>query len=148
VVARFVSSRKHDVGDCLGQLDVRDALHCEYEGVAGYSLMKYGWPSPVLPLSIFSLRFAVHFFHPLDRRGDKLLDVLMLRTRDLGVHDCVRIGPGRSFRIKNAWQSLLDSGAVIENSAGRCIDLKRRLGAVNDSARMRILRQTAGAKDN
>ena len=93
----------------------------------------------------FLFRFAVHFFHLLDCHGHKLSNVFVICACDLGVYDRVRIGPGRSFRIKNAWQSLLGSGAVIENPAWRRIDLERSLGTVNDSTRKRLLGENTAA---
>jgi hypothetical protein len=41
----------------------------------------------------------------------------------------------------------VDSDAVIENPAWRRIDLKRSLGTVNDSTRVRRLRETASANN-
>ncbi len=144
-IARFVSCREYDVSDCLGQLDVGDALPLRIRLGGWIFVDEIRLPVARFPRVEFLFRFAVHFFHLLDCHGDKLSNVLVICACDLGVHDRVRFGPGRSFWIENAWQSLLGSGAVIENPPCRRIDLERSLGAVNDSTRKRLLGEKAAA---
>lgn len=146
-IARFISCREYDVGDRPGQLDVSDALPLGIRFRGRIFVDETGLSVAGFSGIDFLFGFAVYLFHLLDRRGDKLLNILYCVLAILAYMICVCIGPGRSFRVQNAWQSLLDSDAVVENPPSRRIDLKRGFGAVNDSARMRLLRESASAKN-
>ncbi len=60
-LARFILCRENNVGDRLGQLDVSDAFPLGIRFRGRYSLIKYGWPSPVFTVSTFSLGLPCTF---------------------------------------------------------------------------------------
>src|SRR5438874_5862605 len=53
------------------------------------------------------LRLSVLTVHLFDSHLHELLSILVIGAGDFCIYYCSRIGPGFTFRIKNAWQPLL-----------------------------------------
>ena len=93
--------------------------------------------------SDFLFRFSVRLLHFFDRHCHEGVYIFKLSTCNFRVHHRSRVGPGFTFWIKNARQSLAHAGLIIQDPAFGRTDVKRRLWPVNNATAIVFLTETS-----